>query len=217
MIKILSTKYSNSKSVHAALESKSFSSSLISIKSLRKLNKDDLLIIPGVGHINKLSSTIESEIKASDLRDLILEFEIPVIGICLGFQYLCLSSTEDEKASTLRLIDVDCVQVYEDRRPSVGWFPITKCDSKGKKKAIESKEQDFMYFTHSYGVKLTDNTEYLGRCDSYTKYSTIEKNYIVSSIHAGHVLGMQFHPEKSGLNGIKYLCNWINMLRLQYN
>ena len=83
--------------------------------------------------------------------------------------------------------------------PHVGW---NECNILNKNKLFENiKDGSDFYFTHSYFLKNYENSNVISK----TKYNLD----FVSSINYKNIYGVQFHPEKSQLNGLKILKNFL--------
>jgi glutamine amidotransferase len=112
-------------------------------------------------------------------------------------------SLEQGKSNGLGWFDAQVIPIdptIDCRVPHVGWNNI-----------VLTKEDDFFskvdsdsnfYFDHSYKFITKDKNTILGLCE-------YEQN-IVSIIRKGHIIGAQFHPEKSQRNGLKILRNYLN-------
>lgn len=165
------------------------------------LENIDKIILPGVGNF----STFMSKIKDKNLDKILKKKnlnKIPIFGICLGFQVLFSESNESEKSEGLNLIEGKVIN-FRDRLkvlrvPHVGW---NNC--KFKRKSILYNDIDNnsdFYFTHSY---------YLSECEE--DYIISETDYgfpFISGVEKDNLYGVQFHPEKSQLNGLRVLKNF---------
>ena len=106
---ILKLNSSNWQSVEKALHNTEYHPMAIEIRDILELNKNSIVIIPGVGNINSLCNEIKSNIGINHLRDFINRHNIRVIGICLGFQFLLDSGSIDSLqvlSMTLFLVEV---------------------------------------------------------------------------------------------------------------
>ena len=208
-IKILKLKSSNWPAVYEALKRSNLEPLVLEPYKIDLINENDLIIIPGVGNIYSLSSEIEQNFGVSRFRELIITKKVKVIGICLGFQFLCSSSEEDSSAECLNLFNYSVDSIFKPSRPSVGWNKIyTKNIFKSQNK-LPQLCNEYFYFTHSFGVKVTNN---FSKEEYVFQYEVQEKESIVGAIIHKDFIGFQFHPEKSGEEGIKLLCNSINFL-----
>jgi len=137
----------------------------------------------------------------------------PFVGICLGFQLMMTESTEFGRHRGLGIIEGEVLRLEESndeaRRlkiPHVGWSQIFPVDSgKSSEQWGESLLDgiaggEFMYFVHSF---------YAAPNDSAVIYSTTlhGKNRFCSSVSRGNIFGCQFHPERSGPQGLRVYRN----------
>jgi glutamine amidotransferase len=184
----------------------------IGINAKISSKKDDLLnadalILPGVGAFNEAMSNL----KNLDLDLAIIQkvnSGTPIFGICLGLQLLFTESEEFGAGRGLDLIPgviKRFPQSFQNRKirvPQIGWNTIYRSDQAWEKSAlIELKENDFMYFIHSYFVEPQDKNCIL----TLTNYDGIEFS---SAINHHHIFATQFHPEKSADKGISIYKNW---------
>ncbi len=165
--------------------------------------KDSILIIPGIGNINALSNYIKSTIGINALKNHITNNNINIIGICLGFQFLTISSEEDLDAECLQLINYKVEMLYKSKKTSVGWKKLIQSDKLNKLTSIENKiNESIVYFSHSYGV-INYNVNNIGNFHFY--YETDLGDKILGAYISKNYIGLQFHPEKSGQRGIEIL------------
>tara|TARA_B110000285_G_C15132449_1_gene624576 strand:+ start:2893 stop:3513 length:621 start_codon:yes stop_codon:yes gene_type:complete len=160
--------------------------------------KSDSLILPGVGafkngmekirNLNLYDSIIESSKKGT-----------PLLGICLGMQMLSQESEEFGVTKGFNLIPGQIRLMKSDKdnkTPHIGWETI-KLRSK-KKSSFSINKYDKFYFIHSYEFKCTNLKHMIG-------YTIYRKKKIAAIVKKNNILGYQFHPEKSGLSGLKAL------------
>jgi len=163
----------------------------------------DALVLPGVGAFNvAMKNIIENNID-STISDFIKTGKT-FLGICLGFQLLFEESTEFTKTKGLGLIEGNVVGFDKSKMivPHVGWNSV---EIKNKENNILKSNNNF-YFVHSFYAK----PKFLKDIFSYTNYSNLK---FCSGIKKDNLYGVQFHPEKSGKNGIQFL---ENLLRNKY-
>lgn len=213
MIRVLEHDSSNSLSVLAALRSIGLPCSHVLPEELDSVSSSSWLVIPGVGHMNSLSAAVDSCFGIDRLRTLVVEKNFAVLGICLGFQFLCLSSAEDPDCETLGLIDFHVQSISMPPAPSVGWYQLKRHVSVGMLPTHSDLINQLMshefYFTHSYAAEVPSN--YLGAStrDSFSAqafyYDNQRGEEVVGAIVQGKFVGLQFHPEKSGKNGLRLL------------
>jgi glutamine amidotransferase len=155
------------------------------------------IVLPGVGHFaatEKLDATgLTSAIRAAIARD------VPFLGICVGMQWLYAGSTEAPQQPGLGAFSESCSRFAEctEKVPHVGWNSLEVREGSRLLAGVEPGE--FVYFTHSYKGPVTADTA------AVTQY--IEP--FAAAVERGNVMGVQFHPEKSGETGLKILRNFL--------
>tara|TARA_B100000242_G_C42888228_1_gene412086 strand:- start:6 stop:617 length:612 start_codon:yes stop_codon:yes gene_type:complete len=159
------------------------------------------LILPGVGAFKDFMEKIKTN-KIDKLLKNKLSKKIPILGICVGFQVLFNKSYEFGENKGLSYIngDIESFNNYSKniKIPHVGW---NECKILNPNKLFDGIEDnsDF-YFTHSYMLKNLNKDMIL----TETKYGI---NF-VSSVKLENIYGVQFHPEKSQISGLKLLRNF---------
>jgi glutamine amidotransferase len=131
-------------------------------------------------------------------------------GTCLGFQLLFSKSYENAEFNGLNLIDGKVSRfVFDDKSlkiPHMGWNNVEITQNPNAKKMFAgiSNNENF-YFVHSYFVAL-EKPEIAA---AWTNYG-IE---FCSAIASENIWGSQFHPEKSGMAGLKLMSNFIDAIK----
>jgi len=155
------------------------------------------IVLPGVGHFaatERLNTTgLSPAIRAAIARG------IPFLGICVGMQWLYAGSSEAPEQPGLAHFAEKCARFSEsnEKVPHVGWNSL---DIRPNSRLLAGVEPgEYVYFTHSYKAPVTANT-------AATTYY-IES--FASAVECGNVMGVQFHPEKSGATGLKILDNFL--------
>ena len=154
------------------------------------------IIVPGVGHFDSTRALTDEWRTAIGTM---VDDGIPLLGICVGLQWLFEGSEEAIGARGFGLFKGTCFNLAPSplKVPHVGWNSITLPRSTRLMTGVKSGSQ--VYFTHSYAAPVTDDaaatTEY-----GVTFSAAVERN---------NVSGVQFHPEKSGDVGLKILSNWL--------
>ena len=142
------------------------------------------------------------------LRDLAAAGK-PLVGICLGMQLLMEESFEFGRHQGLGIIDGDVVRLQHAeggsprlKVPQVGWNRIHAArETSWEGSLLESvPEGEFMYFVHSFYVRPADERVVL----STTRYGAVQ---FCSSLRRGAVFACQYHPERSGPQGIRLYQN----------
>jgi glutamine amidotransferase len=168
---------------------------------LSQVDAAERIVLPGVGHFaatERLDKTgLTGAIRAATARG------VPFLGICVGMQWLYGGSTEAPEQPGLGHFAESCTRFAEstEKVPHVGWNslevrPINGITSR-LLRGVEAGE--FVYFTHSYKGPVTKDTA------AVTQY--IEP--FAAAVERGNVMGVQFHPEKSGETGLKILRNFL--------
>lgn len=151
---LLKLRTSNWRSVEKSLMRADILVEKIGPENIKAILPRSILIIPGVGNIKDLYKEVSMYCEIGKLKDMILGRKIKVLGICLGFQFLCHKSYEDENAQCLGLFDLEVQPLYFPIKPFVGWRKLDVSSSRLDTGRIASFFDDrFFYFTHSFGVK----------------------------------------------------------------
>lgn len=159
------------------------------------------LILPGVGHFKMAMHNIASQGFLPVLNEAVLEKSTPILGICLGMQLMTTYSQEGECAG-LGWIEAETNKFqFGDgtKVPHMGWDYIIP-----KKESSVLCNLDWnsrFYFVHSYYVKCHNRNH----CIATTNYG-FEFDSIVGK---KHIVGMQFHPEKSHRFGMQLMKNFL--------
>ncbi len=200
MIGILDIGMGNLRSVENAVYQNGFDAAVVSAAA----NLDNLthLILPGVGNF----SAAVPELMDRQLKKPLLDFVArgrPLLGTCLGMQLLMSMSEEGDKNIGLDLISgpVRRLRVEGLRVPHVGWNVLNVIQPHPIFEGIKSR-CDF-YFVHSYAVVCERNADLLATTDYGGDVTAV--------VGHGNVVGVQFHPEKSQLNGLRLIenfCRW---------
>ena len=182
----------NTKSVQFACNRLGFNPVLSN--NLELIKSADKVIFPGVGHAN---SAME-KLRNSGLDVLIPTLKQPVLGICLGMQLLC-NATEEGNTKGLGVFDVN-VKRFSDavKVPQMGWNTIFNLKSN---LFIDIKNDAYMYLVHSYYAEICAHT--IAQTDYGITYS--------SALKKDNFYGVQFHPEKSSIEGERILANFLNL------
>jgi glutamine amidotransferase len=169
----------------------------------------DYLILPGVGAF-KIAM---NHLKERGLIEVIKEYaesSKPLMGVCLGMQLLFDSSEEFGKHDGLGLIAgtikklPDTFKGCKIKIPHIGWNKLFPAELSFVNSPLEElTNKDFMYFVHSYYAEPTNNLEIL----TYTYYQEFK---YCSSVQKNNIFGFQFHPEKSGEEGLSIYKNFLN-------
>jgi glutamine amidotransferase len=185
------------------------------------------LIVPGVGHF--LATTALDQVWRTAIIERVGE-GVPLLGICLGMQWLFEGSSEAPDCPGLGLLGGACYRLGGSapegtngepvpkvggaagcvpgpaapgviKIPHVGWNSLTVLRDAAIAEGIAPGAQ--VYFTHSYVAPVTGDT--IARTEHGEAFASI--------VQRGHVSGVQFHPEKSGEVGLQVLRNFLGSVR----
>jgi imidazole glycerol-phosphate synthase subunit HisH len=155
------------------------------------------LIVPGVG----AAAPAMSRLARAKLVDPILRWiddGQPYLGICLGLQLLFEASDEDG-AETFGVLPGRTAQLRDaPTLPHIGWNQVERVVEHRLLDGIDDGA-DF-YFVHSYAGEAATDTVVVAR--------TTHGRAFTSVVARGSVLGVQFHPERSGRDGLRLLANF---------
>ncbi len=168
-------------------------------KSGGEIDDADLLVVPGVGAAAPAMDRLRAGGFVAPIRDWV-EADRPFLGICLGLQLLFDGSDEDG-ATTLSLLPGRTVRLDDaPTLPHIGWNQVSRHRSHPAFAGIVD-DADF-YFVHSYaGLPAA------GLADDTVLATTEHGRPFVSAVARGRLLGVQFHPERSGTDGLRLLAN----------
>jgi len=147
----------------------------------------DLAVLPGVGSARSAMEELRRQRLDDALRQRIAD-DRPVLGICLGLQLALDSTEEDGGVEGLSLLPGHAYRLTEGRVPRIGWAQVDGGPA--------------YYFAHSYAAE--------------TPAATAWSEGIVAEARSGPFLGVQFHPEKSGAAGARYLDRLLREVRERY-
>jgi len=161
------------------------------------------IIVPGVGHFN-VTLAIDDAWRGA-IRGRVAA-GVPLLGICVGLQFLFEGSEEAPTLPGLGVFPGQCRLLRPTgaerlKVPHVGWNTL---EQRGPSRILTGiGEAAFAYFTHSYAAPVVDGTV----------AATTHGAAFTSVVERGHVFGAQFHPEKSGPVGLKLLANFVEVTR----
>jgi glutamine amidotransferase len=152
----------------------------------------DKIIFPGEGE----ASSAMQELRERGLDKVIPELSQPFLGICLGIQLLCRHSEENDT----QMLDILPIEVkrfqHHLKVPHMGWNNLYNLQGELFNGV---KEQDYVYFVHSY---------YLPVCE-YTIATGAYPEPFSAAVQYKNFYAMQFHTEKSGPTGTRIIENFL--------
>jgi len=161
------------------------------------------VIVPGVGNF-EATKALESE--WTPALQKAIDRSVPLLGICLGLQWLFRGSDEAPGLPGLGIIPGTCALITNPKPeggadlfkvPHVGWNSLHLERRSWLLEGVREGAQ--VYFTHSYAAPVTAD------CVASTDYGV----EFASVVERDHVAGVQFHPEKSGDIGLMILRNFL--------
>ncbi len=154
----------------------------------------DRLIFPGVGEASSAMRYLEQ----TGLDELILNYNRPFLGICLGLQLMC-DYSEENHTRGLGIFPITVRRFPpRDKVPHMGWNTIFSLQS-GLFQGVS--ENAYVYFVHSYYASISP-------------YTIATTEYILpfsAALHRHNYWAVQFHPEKSGDVGEQILRNFLKI------
>jgi glutamine amidotransferase len=157
------------------------------------------IVLPGVGHFQATERLdvmgLTPVIRAAIARG------VPFLGICVGMQWLYAGSSEAPNQAGLAHFSEQCARFPQGKEkvPHVGWNSLEVREDSRLLAGVEPGE--FVYFTHSYKAPVSPDTA------GVAQY--IEP--FAAAVERDNVMGVQFHPEKSGATGLKLLRNFLEV------
>jgi glutamine amidotransferase len=157
----------------------------------------DGIVVPGVGAFPEAMRRL----RATGLAELVVERAeagVPVLGLCLGMQLLFDASDEHEGAAGLGLLGGHVRALNAPRVPHIGWNLVTF--QRAARLVDGLGEAAAFYHVHSFVCEPEDDGDVVGLGEYGERF--------VSIVERGNVMGCQFHPEKSSLDGLALLRNF---------
>lgn len=161
------------------------------------LDRCERIILPGVGSFGAGMSNLNK----TGLAGYIVRraADTPLLGICLGMQFLLSESEEEGTFRGLGLIEGRVVPFTQGKIPHMGWNAVTDMRTALFEGIPEGTQ---FYFVHSYYAQTADRFA-IGNTEYYRTFA--------SAVGSGNVFGVQFHPEKSGAVGLQLLRNFMRV------
>jgi glutamine amidotransferase len=158
----------------------------------------DKVVLPGVGHF-AATRFLEERGLTTAIRSRAAQ-GIPFLGICVGLQWLFEGSTEAPDVPGAGLLAGRCERfTTTDKVPHVGWNSLSVDPRSRLMAGVE--QGSYVYYTHSYRASPQKDTV------AVTEYG----GPFAAAVEATNVMGVQFHPEKSGPVGLTVLKNFVDM------
>ena len=178
--------------------------------NLSSISEADHIVLPGVGSFPDCKKGLQQIDGSIDfLTNEVINKGKKFLGICVGMQLMVDYSSEKKRTSGFGWLNGNFKKIktsgidYIGRNykiPHMGWNNLQIKKNHPVLENINENEQ--FYFVHSYALYTRENNEII----AYTTYN----QKIPSIIGKNNFLGVQFHPEKSGNSGQKFIYNWLS-------
>jgi glutamine amidotransferase len=171
----------------------------------KDIEKAEYIILPGVGNFAEGIEFLNKNGLTEKIKEKLKE-GIPFLGICLGLQLLFEFSEEGNKRG-MNILKGKVIKFKNInlKIPHMGWNKLEIL--KGSRLLDSIAENAYFYFAHSYYVLPEENDIIYGK----TEYGIKFPSFIVKK----NIVGVQFHPEKSGEKGLKFIKNFLEKKWLQ--
>lgn len=197
MIAVVDYKAGNLASVMKAL--RAVGANAVSTDDPEVIRRADKIVLPGVGHFSATEFLNSRGLTAAIAERT--QAGVPFLGICVGLQWLFTGSAEAPDCRGFSAFDGVCERFAEGKKvPHVGWNSLDVNETSRLMAGVPSGS--FVYFTHSYRAPVISGTV------AVTHYH--DEPFTAAAEH-GNVMGVQFHPEKSGATGLQILRNFLEI------
>lgn len=162
-----------------------------------ELQRADGMVLPGVGAFAPALERLSEGGLGRRVVELAKKGK-PVLGVCLGYQLLFEESMEHGRHQGLSLLAGRVVEVKNSPRlPVIGWCRLRQTDASPLWRGIA--DGSYFYFLHSYTP------------DSPNQAIASTEHAPAAAAAMRNVMGTQFHPEKSGADGLKVYANFVEL------
>jgi imidazole glycerol-phosphate synthase subunit HisH len=158
----------------------------------------DALVLPGVGAFGAAAERLAPGRAA--MREAVTR-GLPAIGICLGMQLLFDASDEGEGAG-LGLIPGRVTRLRAERVPQIGWNTVDDASDP----LFDAAPLPIAYYANSFVCRPEDPSTVIA-------WSEHEQDRFPAAVRAGSAVGVQFHPEKSSVGGVRLLHAFLDEAR----
>lgn len=174
--------------------------------SFQDLKKAKAIVLPGVGHFGYASENLDKRSIKDPLIKLINN-GIPTLGICLGFQLLTKTSEESHNSLGLGILPLKTIRLkpknsLKFKVPHVGWNNIEDTKSNSILLKNISSERKVFYYSNSYGISPSNEI-------SAIQETFFHEEHFIAILEYKNLFGVQFHPEKSRIQGLQLLKNFL--------
>ena len=161
----------------------------------------DALVVPGVGAFPRAMERL-AELGLDAFLTERAGAGTPILGICLGMQLFFERSSEQGGAEGLGVVPGEVVELEAPglKLPHIGWSEVTW---RRESSLLDGVSRQVAYYhVHSYVCSPSSEEDVLGEAEYGRRF--------VTAVAHGSFVGLQFHPEKSSLDGLALLANFVS-------
>ena len=158
----------------------------------------DVLVLPGVGAFGLAADRMQSG--ASALRAAI-DSGLPTLGICLGMQLL-FDGSDEGSGEGLGIIPGRVTPIRARRSPQIGWNSVDDASDP----LLQRAPLESVYYANGFVCRPDDRSV-------VTAWSTHEDDRFPAVVRVGATVGVQFHPEKSSMAGVRLVQAFLDEAR----
>jgi glutamine amidotransferase len=167
----------------------------------KDIKKSDAIVLPGVG---AFTAAVKNLAPLSEVLKQSVEEEKPLLGICLGLQLLFTKSSEGGAMDGLDLIAGNVEKLStEVKIPQIGWNTVEIVRFHPLLEGVPN--HFYAYFVHSYIPKPSEQDVIVATTEYGVRFPSV--------IAKQHLFATQFHPEKSGKNGLRIITNFVSNVK----
>ena len=164
----------------------------------------DRIVLPGDGAFPACKNALAAQAGMMDaLNDTVMHQKRPFLGICVGMQLLARAGYEYEETPGLGWVEGDVVAIEPHEAglkvPHMGWNNLEIQRPHPLFDGLATGAH--AYFVHSYHMRVTNPAQLIAQVD----YG----GAVTAVVGHDNILGLQFHPEKSGPDGLKMISNFL--------
>jgi glutamine amidotransferase len=163
----------------------------------------DVLVLPGVG---AFGAAIDRLAPGRDAMRAAILGGLPTIGICLGMQLL-FDGSDEGAGEGLGVIPGQVTRLRAVRVPQIGWNDVEPVQGPGRGDPLfTAAPLAMVYYANSYVCRPVDERV-------VTAWTEHEGDRFPAAVRAGRAVGVQFHPEKSSSEGVRFLRTFLDLAR----
>lgn len=200
-IGIVNYSIGNVGSVYSAFKFYNYNVSLIDTPGA--VDAVDMLVLAGVGNYPAAAFRLKSMSLWERIDEAVTIRKKPILGICLGMQLFADIGYENGKNKGFGWIAGEVIKMEGNnlRVPHIGWDEVSPQEDT----VFKSSRYNFFYFMHSYHFMPKDKSAVIAS----TNYGDLE---ICAAVKKDNIVGVQFHPEKSQGDGLRFIKNTVEEL-----